>query len=279
MNKNDLFKIRLSNIILNKIKQINNKKPKQEKIKRVYSLKINRLDKLLLNIKVNPKIVLPQKVDLRNKFQPVLDQGGLGSCTANALVGIVGYDLPNLFGSRLFLYYNERVLENSVNEDAGAYLSDGIKTLQNYGICQESSWPYVISQFAVKPPDSCYTEALNNIAVSVQNISNTQNAMQTSLALNEPFVVGIAVYSSFQTSQVVKTGIVPMPTKNDIFLGGHAIVCVGYDNKKKIWIMRNSWGPKWGDKGYFYLPYEFILNKDLASDFWIVTSLNLDNEE
>jgi C1A family cysteine protease len=239
----------------------------------IISQERDRSDKLLLNIKVNPKIVLPQKVDLRNKFQPVLDQGGLGSCTANALVGIVGYDLPNLFGSRLFLYYNERVLENSVNEDAGAYLSDGIKTLQNYGICQESSWPYVISQFAVKPPDSCYTEALNNIAVSVQNISNTQNAMQTSLALNEPFVVGIAVYSSFESQKVARTGIVPLPTKKDTLLGGHAIVCVGYDNSKKVWIMRNSWGTNWGDKGYFYLPYQYLTNPRLASDLWIIKKM------
>jgi hypothetical protein len=274
MNNNDLVKI-LNKNLQNKLKKKKLDKQKNQyiKTKRIFNLKINRLDKLALKIKINPKIKLPQKVDLRNKFQPICNQGNLGSCTANALVAIVGYDIPTLFGSRLFLYYNERVLLNNVSQDTGAYLSDGILTLQKYGLCQETSWPYNISQFTVKPPESCYTEALDHIALTVQNIDNTLNEMQTSLALNEPFVVGIAVYSSFQTLLVARTGMVPMPSKKDTFLGGHAIVCVGYDNIKKLWIMRNSWGTSWGDKGYFYLPYNYLLNPNLASDLWIIQKM------
>jgi C1A family cysteine protease len=247
----------------------------QEKIERIYNLNINRLDKCELKLKVRKPMKLPKKVDLRSRFQPILNQGNLGSCTANALVSIVGYDDKTLFGSRLFLYYNERELINTIHHDSGAYLSDGIKTLQTYGICQEKSWPYVISKFTEKPPDSCYEEALNHNALVVENINNTLVDMKSSLASNEPFVVGILVFSSFETPYVARTGKVPMPSKNDVLLGGHAVVCVGYDDSKKVWIMRNSWGRAWGDKGYFYLPYAYLTNSNLSSDLWIIKQMEM----
>ena len=265
MNKKDFFKILISRTTKN-IK-IN---------KRIFNVKINRLEKNQLKYRIQKKIIkLPLKIDLRSKCQLILDQGKLGSCTANALVSIVGYDKKNLFGSRLFLYYNERMLINTIPDDSGAYLSDGIKILQTYGICQESSWPYDISKFTDKPPISCYDEALQNQALIVENIDNTIVSMKTSLANNEPFVVGIAVYSSFQTKSVEKTGIVPMPSKKDYLLGGHAVVCVGYDDKKQIWIMRNSWGTGWGDKGYFYLPYNYLTDDTLSSDLWIIKQMEI----
>ncbi len=268
MNKNTLLKILASKYYL-KQKKISN-----QNNKRTFNLKINRLEKTKLKYRVQKKVTrLPLKVDLRHKFQPILDQGSLGSCTANALVSIVGYDRKDLFGSRLFLYYNERMIIGTINEDTGAYLSDGIQTLQTYGLCQETSWPYDISKFAIKPPDNCYTEALNNQALIVENIDNTISAMKTSLANNEPFVVGIVVYSSFITSRANKTGVVPLPSKKDYILGGHAVVCVGYNDNTKMWIMRNSWGTNWGDKGYFYLPYAYLTNDSLSSDLWIIKQM------
>jgi C1A family cysteine protease len=268
---NSLFKIIISMKIKKKIIKFIIKK----KIKRAYELKINRLNKDKLNIKKNNVVTkFPIKIDLRNNFQPIYDQGDLGSCTANALCGIVGYDIPKLFGSRLFLYYNERFIEGSVNIDAGAYLSDGIKSLQIYGICDESDWPYDITKYTIKPNDECYTNALKHKAIKVQNINNDITSMKTSLVNNDPFVVGIAIYSSFETSKVNNTGVVPMPSKNDYLLGGHAVVCVGYDDKKKVWIMRNSWGTGWGDKGYFYLPYKYLTNPNLSSDLWIIQKIN-----
>lgn len=268
MNRNDFLRIRATK------KMFKNKSDKPMP-KRVFNLKINRMEKSQLKFRVQKPVKLPTKIDLRSKFQPILDQGELGSCTANALVGIVGYDKKRLFGSRLFLYYNERMLENSIPDDVGAYLSDGIRSLQLHGVCQESSWPYIISEFATRPPDSCYTEALNNQALLVENIDNSLTAMKTSLANNEPFVVGIAVYSSFLTSKVARTGLVPMPTRGDQLLGGHAIICVGYDDVKKLWIMRNSWGTSWGDKGYFYLPYSYLTNDSLSSDLWIIKQMEM----
>ena len=251
-------------------KKIINVQPKNN----IYNVIINRIHPSQLNHKqVKPIPTFPQKVDLRNKFPPPFDQGSIGSCTANALCGLVAYDDPQLIGSRLFLYYNERKLENDIPDDAGALISDGIKCLLNYGICPESDWVYDITKFAVKPLDKCYTNALNHKALEVYHIKNTLIDMKTALSHGIPFVVGISIYSSFETQSVANTGVVPMPTHSDTLLGGHAVVCVGYDDSKKVWIMRNSWGIYWGDKGYFYLPYSYLLDSNLATDLWTINKI------
>jgi C1A family cysteine protease len=244
--------------------------------KKKFNLLIKRIDpRHLKPTPYNPQPSLPTIIDLRSKFPPVFDQGQLGSCTANALCGLIAYDDPLLIGSRLFLYYNERKLENDIPDDAGALLSDGIQCLLNYGICSESEWPYDINQFATKPPNSCYTDALNHKALNVTNINNTELSMKNALFSGYPFVVGIAVYASFETQTVANTGLVPMPTINDQLLGGHAVVCVGYNDNKKHWIMRNSWGSSWGDNGYFYLPYNYLLDSKLSSDLWCINKMQL----
>lgn len=263
------------------LKVLINRKPIIKRLKKTYNLKINRIYNLkinripTLNIKDNPVPPnIPQNVDLRSKFGPIYDQGLLGSCTANALCGLITYNNPTFFGSRLFLYYNERKLENNIPDDTGAYLSDGILSLEKYGICLESDWPYIISQFAVKPPDQCYIDALNHRAIKVSNINNNLTDMKHNLINGSPFVVGIQVYSSFESALVTQTGLVPMPTISDTLLGGHAVVCVGYDDDKQHWIIRNSWGINWGDKGYFYLPYDYLVNSSLTSDLWCIDKIN-----
>jgi len=233
---------------------------------KIYNIKSNTLTKQITNHGTVPSP--PIKIDLRSKCPPIYDQGQLGSCTANALCGAVQYEKMSLQGSRLFVYYNERMLENTIPYDAGAYLSDGVKTLQKYGVCPESEWPYDITKFAVKPPQKCYTDALLNTATKVANIQNTLSAMKNSLINGFPFVVGIAVYTSFESQAVANTGIVPMPKPRERLLGGHAVMCVGYDDSKQLWIMRNSWGTNWGDKGYFYLPYAYLTNSSYSSDLW-----------
>jgi C1A family cysteine protease len=253
-------------------------------IKRNYNVKIERLppekmkymtfkELFFKNFKAGPKSI-PSSIDLRNKMPQIFDQGNLGSCTANALCGIIGYKIPKFMGSRLFLYYNERKLENNISDDTGATLEDGIKCLFYYGICPESEWPYIISKFAVKPPNTCYSSALKHRAVQVKHIYNDLASMKASLANGNPFVVGIAVYQSFESRYVEKTGIVPMPKKlNEQFLGGHAVMCVGYNDAKKVWIMRNSWGNSWGDRGYFYLPYQYLLDQKLSTDMWSILNI------
>jgi C1A family cysteine protease len=174
--------------------------------------------------------------------------------------------------SRLFIYYNERVLNNSVSVDSGAYLSDGIASLTIHGTCKEPTWPYNIAEFATLPPPNCYAEALNNKVLVSQNIPQNARAMKTCLTAGIPFVVGINVFQSFMSNKVAKTGQVPMPNVfKEPLLGGHAVACVGYNEYTKQWIMRNSWGPNWGVRGYFYLPYDYLLRTSLASDLWGIT--------
>jgi C1A family cysteine protease len=213
-------------------------------------------------------------VDLRSKFPPVFEQGELGSCTANALCAIITYNIKDFIGSRLFLYYNERKLENDIPDDSGAELTDGIKSLQMYGICPETDWIYDISKFAIKPPDKCYTDAAVHKAIQVKNLSNDITMMKNTLLSGYPFVVGINVFESFESEYVAKTGNVPMPHHNENKLGGHAIVICGYDDIKKIWIARNSWGSNWGDNGYFYLPYLYLVDSSLSSDLWTIYKMS-----
>jgi C1A family cysteine protease len=244
--------------------------------KRKYNLIIERVPhEKLAPLTFQKALFLPPLIDLRHRFPAPFNQGELGSCTANALCGIVSYDLSGAFiGSRLFVYYNERVLENDVGDDAGALLSDGIITLQKYGVCPESSWEYNTSNFTVKPPNTCYAEAEHHKAIKVAHITNDVASMKLSLANRNPFVVGIQIYESFETEEVAKTGIVPFPdvTKEDC-LGGHAVVCCGYNDKQKVWIMRNSWGVEWGEGGYFYLPYLYLLDSSLSTDMWSIQKI------
>ncbi len=259
----------LMNII--KLTQIGNSIKNQPKKKRVYNLKIEKIDKSKLDHFMVPIVkTLPDKVDLRNSCGPIYDQGNIGSCTANAFCGLLYYKRPTFLGSRLFLYYNERRLEGSINYDSGATLYDGIKSLLINGVCLEKNWVYNENKFAIKPPNSCYIEALKYKVKSVKNIDNTLINMKSSLVNKQPFVVGIAVYESFESNTVASTGLVPMPQPNEQLLGGHAILIVGYDDIKKVWIARNSWGSSWGDKGYFYLPYNYLIDDNLASDLWTI---------
>ncbi len=217
---------------------------------------------------------LPASVDLRAQCPPVEDQGNLGSCTANALAGALEFlELKDKVSfvdlSRLFIYYNERVIEHTVNSDSGAMLRDGIKTLAKQGVCPESMWPYVISQFTKKPTASCYKNAADHQITSYQRLL-TVDEMRACLAEGYPFVFGFTVYESFESATVARTGTVNMPKPGEKVLGGHAVVAVGYNDKQKRFIVRNSWGTGWGQKGYFTMPYAYLDDRKLSDDFWTI---------
>ena len=208
------------------------------------------------------------------RVAPVFDQGNLGSCTGNALVGALEYlekksnvSFEDL--SRLFIYYNERVLEKSVAVDNGAEIRDGIKTLVKRGVCSEKSWPYFISKFAVKPPASCYKEAQDHRIVEYQRLS-TLDEMRSCLAAGFPFVFGFTVYESFESQKVARSGVMPMPSRNEQVIGGHAVCGIGYNDAQKRLVVRNSWGTKWGMDGYFTMPYSYLVDRNLSDDFWTI---------
>lgn len=236
---------------------------------------------------VVPPANLPTFVDLTSSFPTVYNQQSLGSCTANAIAGAIEFDqikqkLPVFIPSRLFIYYNERALEGTVSEDAGAMIRDGVKTINTNGVCPETEWPYAVTKFATKPPTNCFTDALKHKAVSYQRVNQDLTSMRSCLASGYGFVVGFTVYESFESDAVAASGVVPMPTAQESVLGGHAVVAVGYNDgpntvngvPSRTFVCRNSWGPSWGKKGYFYMPYEYLTNSDLSDDFWKITVMS-----
>lgn len=220
---------------------------------------------------------LATKVDLRSGCPAVYDQGNLGSCTAQALAALVAFLFKKqkktvYTPSRLFIYYNERVLEGTVSIDCGATIRSGMKVLNKQGSPRENLWPYVIRNFAKKPTTDVYKDGLKHLVTSYQRVNNANlGLMKTVLSNGTPIVGGFTVFESFITDAVARTGIVPMPNLSEGVLGGHAILVVGYDDTKNWFIVRNSWGSSWGDRGYFYIPYDYFTNTNLADDFWTAT--------
>lgn len=219
---------------------------------------------------------LPSAVDLRSKFPRPYDQGNLGSCTGNAIAAAVQFGRrkhkkkPDFVPSRLFIYYNERVIEGSVNVDSGAQIRDGIKSTVKKGVCPEKTWPYDIEKFTDKPPSAAYKEASKYQVVAYSRLTQTLSQFKGCLASGYPFVFGFTVYESFDSTKVAKTGVVPLPAAQEKVLGGHAVLAVGYDDPSQRFIVRNSWGTGWGQKGYFTMPYAYVTETNLADDFWTI---------
>jgi C1A family cysteine protease len=226
---------------------------------------------------------LPAKVDLRSKCPPVYDQGQLGSCTANAIAGAYEFDQvqerqPDFMPSRLFIYFNERTMEGTVDIDAGAMIRDGIKSVAKLGVCTENSWPYDIAAFSERPGTACYREALKHQAVVYRSVPERLNMLQACLATGIPFVFGFSVYDGFESEEVARTGVVNMPGPREKQVGGHAVVAVGYDNSTQRFTVRNSWGKSWGQKGYCTMPYAYVTSSQLAQDFWAIYAVEKDGQ-
>ena len=145
-----------------------------------------------------------------------------------------------------------------------------MKSVHKQGVCPEALWQYDTSKFASKPTAKCYSTALKNETLSYHRVSQTSEQMRGCLAEGYPFVFGFSVYESFESPQVAASGILPMPAPNEKMIGGHAVMAAGYDDSKKCFIIRNSWGAGWGMQGYFFMPYEYITNSNLADDFWTI---------
>ncbi|HSU99415.1 MAG TPA: GH25 family lysozyme [Roseiarcus sp.] len=235
---------------------------------------------------------VPATIDLRALCPPVYDQGQIGSCTANAIGAALEFDMmkQNLAAftpSRLFIYYNERLMEGTIGSDAGANIRDGIKSVASIGDCPETLWPYddtpalqpgnifpPDARAAMAPSDACFQSAIRHTALEYLSIDQNLADMKDCLGSGYPFVFGFTVFPSFESDLVASNGKVPMPGADEQTIGGHAVMAVGYDDQAQVFIVRNSWGTGWGDGGYFYMPYAYLLDDNLADDFWVIRTVS-----
>jgi GH25 family lysozyme M1 (1,4-beta-N-acetylmuramidase) len=231
---------------------------------------------------------ITSRVDLRPQCPAVYDQGQIGSCTANAIGAAIEFDLmkqnlSDFTPSRLFIYYNERNIEGTVPIDAGAQIRDGIKSVANQGACPESEWTYDATpadpstnlfpagaKAATAPSAQCYADAMFHRALQYQSVDQNLADMKGCLSSGYPFVFGFTVYPSFESDDVASSGVVTMPGADEAAIGGHAVLAVGYDDSRNAFIVRNSWGALWGMAGYCYMPYAYLLDDNLADDFWTI---------
>jgi len=221
---------------------------------------------------------LPRRVDLRNYGPVIYDQGELGSCTANAIAAAVQFaqikQKRKVFRpSRLFIYYNERVVEGTVQSDAGAMIRDGIRSVARQGVCPEYEWPYDTSMFAVRPPNKAYVSALLEQSVRYQRVAQQVDQIRAVIASKTPVIFGFAVYESFELADVAETGVMDMPSSGERRVGGHAVLLVGYDDASRRWIVRNSWGTDWGQAGYFTMPYAYLTDPNYSDDLWAISQV------
>ena len=227
-------------------------------------------------LNITKQAVLPSSVDLRPSMPAVYDQSDLGSCTSNAVAGLAQFLMKkwwktptaNFIPSRLFLYYNQRVIEGTVGVDAGSSLRTAMKVVQSVGCPHESFWGYDTSKFTTKPPGSVYFDAKSHKLKSYQSINQDHDSICSMLASGYPIVFGFAAFEELETSQVAQSGVIPMPGSSSESIGGHAIALAGYDEPSKLFLIRNSWGAGWGKSGYATMPYDYVLSGDLAADFW-----------
>jgi C1A family cysteine protease len=165
------------------------------------------------------------------------------------------------------------VIEGTVNQDSGAQIRDGIKSVATLGAPPETDWPYDISKYAQQPPQAAYDDAKQDLVSSYSRVGQDITQMRGCLAEGYPFVFGFTVYESFESESVAQSGIVPMPDSGENVVGGHCVVAVGYDDTQRVFIVRNSWGVTWGIKGYCLMPYEYLLSPHLANDFWTIRAV------
>jgi C1A family cysteine protease len=222
---------------------------------------------------------IPAKVDLRSQMPPVYNQRHLNSCSANAIAAALWFEERHRHNprhpspSRLFIYYNERAIEGTIAHNDPVSLRDGYKTVARHGVCVERMWPYDVRRFRRRPFNHCYRIAVEHKAIRYARVEQTLKNLRACLAEGQPITAGFQVYSTFKSELTKRTGVVPLPGGHEKVLGGHAMLLVGFMDDSRHFVVRNSWGPNWGDRGYCYVPFDYLLNPRLSWDFWTVAKV------
>jgi C1A family cysteine protease len=214
-------------------------------------------------------------VDLRMNCPGICDKKNINSSVAHAICyvyeyNIIKYDINNIFiPSKLFLYYNQRLIKKTQEYDSGASIRDGLRILDTIGICSEVDYPYNDNELYTKPSEEIYEASFKNKGIEYFKIIPTIVNIKSLLQDKIPIIFGYSVYINFE-NQVIEDNTIKLPKNTDKFIGGDCGVCVGFDDLKKLFIIMNCKGVEWGDKGYFYMPYSYVLNNNLCNNFWII---------
>jgi len=232
---------------------------------------------------------LPRVKDLSCYDSPIRDQGKLGSCTSFAAVALIEHIAKRFQKtsdwSELYVYYNTRVkvLHWDPNEDTGAYVSSTMKALSQYGDSGETDWPYDTTKFSCEPPTTAYTRGAINQVTKTAFLPVSVDAFRTAINAGNPVDIGFVCYSNLYDAN--KTGKVPMPKEGSYIIGGHSVTIVGYDDNSREFKFKNSWGADWGDKGYGYLPYDYVSgytiddsHSRLVDDAWTILQIEYDSD-
>jgi len=231
---------------------------------------------------------LPPRVDLRPQLPPCFDQGALGSCGPNSGDGLMCFLYPELAHtgfSRLHIYYNVRLKEGTVDQDSGVETRDVLAVLMLSGAAPESDWPYDVARFKEVPPEAVNTAAEQYTLASFSRLVAEQE-MLSCLAAGFPFLLGFECFASIDSEDLARTGVMPFPNASEALVGGHDVLCVGYDLNFKssdefkrsgldpsrvadqALLIRNSWGTSWGDAGHFWMPLPYASNPSTGGDAW-----------
>lgn len=227
-------------------------------------------------------VALPSSYSLADAAPFIFDQGQLGSCTANAVLTLVGMTqleqqpANKLLGSRLALYYWTRVAQGTPNQDSGASIRGTMQQLSKVGICQEKTWPYVTNRFKQKPSAEARTEEAKHRLEGTEyaRVNQTVEDLKATVYAKNAIAFGFTVFESFMSKQTARSGVMTMPQRNERQEGGHAVAMIGWDDAREAFVCKNSWGGNWGvNGGLFYMPYKFATSRNYASDFWTLNKV------
>lgn len=230
---------------------------------------------------------LPARFDLRELGKsPIYDQGDIGSCVACAVAGAIEYEMsrrprdPKVSAfvqakrvfepNRLFIYYGAREIIGLTAEDSGCHIRDAMKVVYNVGAPRETGWKYSDrgDKFAKRPPKAQYKSAPFHKITSYKSVPVDINAIKAALAEGLPVIFGVAIFESFFRNS---NGNIPMPSLREQMLGGHAMRVMDWDDSTRTCGFDNSWGESWGTKGTGRIPYDYIGNRQLGGDYWVLT--------
>lgn len=213
--------------------------------------------------------------DLRDTgfLPPIYQQYDTNACTSMSIGAAIEYmtkkeGKPEFKPSKLFIYWNARMLSNCTDRDDGAEIRDAFKSLSRWGSAPDADLPFLHQNIQREPPQKAYDDAKKEVITQYSRLSSTASDIMFTIMQGKPVVFGFEMYENLQDDDVIKTGNIKMPKGKH--LGGHCMLIVGVAKTGNYVIVRNSWGEEWGDKGYGTIPIDYIENDNLTGDFWTI---------